>query len=166
MNLIDTLRDVGRDTLSEFSTINWGGCCVYAAVVAAWLQEHDITTWGLVADKKQSPSAVDSARPKDPLFVSNWNDNGITFFHVMVQFEHEGKVWTHDTESTIDNELECKAVTQFSNKICPGYLEVAELVSLASDSHWNSQFDRSLIPSVAKRVWRNLELGHRKGLAF
>jgi len=147
MQLIEQLRALGSECEDTIPCLNQGGCCVYAAHVAKRLQELGIPVWGIVADRDSKDKGINindvrlnCGPDNSPKGVLEWNAEGVEFYHVLLQFVHEGKIWTHDSGTTTDQRLTNDPT--LGAPIIDGNLTVGELSALARDKRWNPSFDR------------------------
>ena len=144
MTLIPKLEELAHTIDDQISKVNRGGCCVVASLVALHLQ-HVVPVRGVVFDEwGRSNQSIDEVRP---LIHNNnkseWNDNGVNFGHVKVEFDYGGTTYQFDSDGVtlVDhNTIDCDQI--------PGYLNVDELIYLAADTGWNSWFNRDQIPKL------------------
>lgn len=166
MNLIRQLEKLGQDA-SGIRSLNGGGCAVYAAAVAKRLHALDVPVWGAVSMRAyDDPENVDldairfnNRNNSNKLrTVWDWNEYGVGFHHVLVQFVHEGKIWTHDSNGTVPKPV--KVENTCGGIVVNGHLTVAELVSIASrQAGWSSAFNRRTgIPAIKRCVARHLSI--------
>lgn len=160
MKIVDTLNSLGNEVLNKYPEINYGGCCVYAALVAKALriQGHNVSgivaSWGAGATSSPSRNIM-TARPLVKKHtLRHWQDTGIRFSHVglEIKFKRSKRVFHYDTAGVrlSSNELD-------NMPIYEGRLAVEELASLARyPKGWNDSFDRQGIPALRKLV--NLRL--------
>jgi hypothetical protein len=136
------------------STLNYGGCCVYAALVARELEKMGIPVKGVV--RSYGPGNVDHARTNvakigDP---NAWNREGIYFNHVGLEAKINGRKYLFDSERI--QPAKAKTLGYGAEPICDGRLSVDELEKLAGlgkhetkpKKGWNARFNRELIPTV------------------
>lgn len=154
--LVESLKSCGRMVLEHAPEVNHGGCGVYAAKVAMALQDRGIEVWGVISSPLRNDDLNIVRNESNPRTVRQWNDAGVIFNHVLVQFEHRGRIYTHDARNTSAGKL--KREPTFGGLICPGYLTVPEMVTLAAHPKgWNSAFDRKAgIPVIKKAIRRFL----------
>lgn len=162
MNIIDKLNDLGKEVLRRYPDINYGGCCVYAAMIVAALHKHKIKAQGIVASWEaeslnNAGMSIDAVRGNMVNKTHDeWNSNGVAFSHVGVEFEYKGRVRTvkkhydthgvHSAKKVLDN-----------YPIYNGRLTLEELRILAGTKKgWNSCFDRKDIPAIRKLVKAHL----------
>lgn len=141
--------------------VNYGGCCVYAALVGRELEKLGIPARGVVCS--YGPGNVDEARNnvKSVEDTRAWNRAGIYFNHVGLEAKIGGRYYLIDTDRM--NPAGEKRLGRGRNPICEGRLSVDELEKLAGIGHdnetefkdgWNSRFDRDYIPAMREVVSR------------
>jgi hypothetical protein len=151
MDLKQRLNRLGKDVNRLYPDINHGGCCVYAAMVVAELRKQKIPAVGIVAawDAKEECRSIDEARNNlQKNTLRDWNDNGIYFNHVGVEFELNGVKKHYDSNGVhkVRNKLD-------NMPIYPGRLRYKELKELASCKEgWNPSFDRKCIRTLQRMV--------------
>jgi hypothetical protein len=135
-------------------SVNYGGCGVYAALVCERLEALGITAECIVPDWGDAPS-VDQARDNlggnTEANDRDWVEAGLSFYHVGVRFEFEGKWYTHDSDRTR------KSHDVFGREgliALDGGMTAAEMrVAAITDGRgWNPQFSREYIPEIEQRV--------------
>jgi hypothetical protein len=159
MELITKLDKLSSVVAERYPTINYGGCGVFAALVVTELKKHNIHATGIVAaydaDEPDGPT-IDTVRPqiKKKTNVHEWNNNGISFYHVGVEFKigRQRKHYDSTGVKTASKMLDHMPIYK-------GRLERDELRALASkQSGWNVRFDRSNIPALRRLVKKHLEV--------
>jgi hypothetical protein len=155
-DIIARLRACGADVTSRVPEVNKGGCGVYAAKVAMALEDAGLTVWAVVSSALRDDDLNVVRNESRPYTLNQWNGAGVYMSHVLVQFEHRGRVWTHDARNTTCRKT--KQEPSFGGRLVPGYLTVPELVTIAmARKGWNPAFDRrSGIPVVRTAVRRHL----------
>ncbi len=151
MDLVKTLNRLGKEVMQKYPDINRGGCCVYAAIVAAELHKKGIEARGIAASymAKNSPMTIDEARKNvKGNTLGAWNTNGIFFCHVGIEFDYLGRTHHYDTNGVK------MAKGKFDGMpIYKGRLTRDELKALARNQDgWNIRFNRKDIPSIRKLV--------------
>ena len=73
-----------------------------------------------------------------------------------MEFEYNGRVWRHDARNTV--RAKSRREPTFGKLLCPGYLTVPELVSIAAARKgWNPAFRRRTgAPVIRAAVRRHL----------
>lgn len=145
MQLIRQLKAVQRvlrDNDDVGPVINSGGCCVYAAHITSRLARLGVPAWGVVAHDYYRPVRnADELRLKHrPKNMTDWNDCGLYFHHVLTRFVFAGRIWTHDSESLVDSVSGRDPTYRY--KLCEGAFSSAELKTLAACDGWNPMFPR------------------------
>ena len=130
----------------RFELLNDGGCCVFAAMVAAKLEELGIPVKGRVLRSafswvSSTNAPLNKIHPKKNT-LDAWQDNGVSFDHVVLQLEK----YTYDSGGFDAR----KRWSHFD--MYRGWLNVKDLKELAKSRGWNSMFDRKLIPELQKIV--------------
>ena len=148
---INHLNIFGAKVEKAMPRINSGGCAVFATLVAERLRKHfdtRIRTAGYVWDNARK--GVDEARAiikRNSL--TEWQGAGISFGHVIVEFDCDGDTFHYDTTGVIPAAPRTKA---FDFEVFDGHFSVEEMRVLALDSGgrgWNNEFDhRSLTPTL------------------
>jgi hypothetical protein len=153
MSLISQLNKLGKAVNWEYPNINYGGCCVYAALVAEALLLHKVNVRGIVASREawdfNRYNSIDDIRPHIKHHTINrWQDNGVDFSHIGLEFEINGKLRHYDSTGVK------RPARVFSNMpIYKGRLQVYELVKLAGKAQgWNTAFNRRHIPKIRAMV--------------
>lgn len=160
--LFRTLNRLASDAQESFYGINNGGCAVFASLVALRLQKMGIPVWIRVAEDSEIleddgfPN-VDEVRMKIlSNAVDNWNENGIKFGHVLVQFEFDGQQWVYDSHGIAPegNQFLRWYGSHNDTQLYPGKMSVQEMIelSLHSKSGWNMTFNRANIPALTKMI--------------
>lgn len=154
MDLRSVLNKLGANINRRYPDINSGGCCVFASLVGHELERRNIDTKIIVAstcpEDKGHKASIDDAR----LFVgrdncmSRWNDEGIQFSHVGIEFRLGDDVYHYDSNGAHPEDALLGIY-----RIYPGRLTVKEATELANDGDgWNSMFDRDDIPGLRMRI--------------
>ena len=144
------LNAMGRHVRDNHPNINFGGCCVFAAKVAAELEKRNIQVSGIVASwgaSSWSRNTIELIRNNPKInfaSVHAWNDAGIYLDHVGIEFVRHGARYHYDTNGA-------KLAGKYFDAMCvyDGRLSVDELQALAKDQGgWNPAFDRGQIEEV------------------
>lgn len=146
--LKDRLLKLGQavNKLTDGST-NYGGCCVFASIVADKLAEMGVPARGVVATVEGF--SVDAQRPDNSAEASpeDWADNGLHFNHVGLEVTIGKRRYVFDSEGlTLASQATRLPAGHWP--IIPGRLDRDELRSLAASDDWNSWFPRELIPAI------------------
>lgn len=164
MQLIEQLRVLGTETENAIPELNSGGCCVYAAAVAKRLQRLGVPVWGVASDQYRRANVNVARLRNKPKTMSEWNSAGVGFNHVLIQFVHDGKIWTHDSGTTTDDKL--SSDPNFGYPLSEGNLTVGELTALAASDGWSHWFDReSGVPVIHNNIAKHLSKRALQGAA-
>lgn len=155
MSLLPTLNLLGRRVMKDHPDLNFGGCCVYAAVLGSELEKKGYRVVGKVAKPwyAETPHAdIDKVRAKNnnrPLNHSEWNDNGVRFIHMFLEIRSlDGVAIHHDSEQTKKIED-----TFGGREIYRGSMLIEHMQVLASNAFgWNDVFDRQEIPQLTETI--------------
>ena len=133
----------------EIKNVNNGGCCVFASLVSERLKDHydvKINVYG-----NDSYKSIDEVRPaikKNTL--SEWNNKGIYFAHVVTEFKFKNGVKKEFDSTGIYKPNGSIAYCYDRTK---GNLTLKETKALASKrAGWNNAFDRTQIPTMRKII--------------
>ena len=159
MRIIKRLERLAYALSESFPNLNSGGCCVAAAHIAYQLKyRHNIEVGIRVeiwSDTSPCPNIeVARANIKDVIHStpSEWNSNGIHFWHVLTEFVVKGVKYHFDSNgiAAVDPDesgYEYSAVSLV--RLYPGILTVEEALLLASKQKgWNETFNRKDIPAL------------------
>lgn len=159
------LEKMGKRIERFFPNVNYGGCCVYAVIVAKELQLRGARPRIVVSRMEgfgNGKENIEEARHlvRRPEVEMDWNDHGIHFNHVGVEFRYFGAWWQHDTLETkpFDGKL-------MDWNVYDGRLTIREAELLASvPGNWNSQFLRNRIPALRAMVKASFKFYDRNHL--
>ena len=120
------------------------------------LEERGLTVWAVITSQLRDDDLNIVRNESKPRTLRDWNNSGVLIGHIMVQFEHEGRIWSHDARNTCTARI--KYEPTYGGRLVPGYLTVPELVSVASQPWgWNPAFSRrSGVPAIRAAVRRHL----------
>ena len=147
--IIEQLNEAMEAFRNEFRSINSGGCCVMATLIAERLidvvpdVEIKVYTWSEHDD-------VDALREEiiDPMNKFEWNEAGVSFTHVWVEFVLDGTRYAIDSDHGV---LEVAAFHSREGRPMAGAFTLDEARSFAMDGQgWNSCFDRDQIPAMQR----------------
>lgn len=150
MSLNVYLKRLGQRVKSAHPFINYGGCCVFAALAGRALLKRGIKCKVIVtaSDAYQHLDIV-KAQLADTGDVEEWNRNDVWFNHVALEFERNGKIYHYDTDGVVaaaDNYFK-------GGEIYPGRLSIKEATALASrQAGWNCAFNRKQIPTLHRTI--------------
>lgn len=150
MSIIEKLDELGEVVSDLYPNINNGGCCVFAAMVVNELQKQGIKASGIVIDSgARSSIHIDEVRPLIKTnTVNEWQNNGVFFWHVAVEFTMGNKKHHYDTGGVK------KATNAFGGiPVYKGRMKLEEMKSIAArQPGWNPAFRRKDIPAIRKLV--------------
>ena len=154
--LIERLRACVGEVLANAPLVNHGGCAVYATHVAQALEARGLTCWAVITSLLRDDDLDVVRNQSKPRTLRQWNDAGVLIGHVMVRFEYNGRIWRHDARNAM--RAKSRREPTFGKLLCPGYLTVPELVSIAAvRKGWNPAFcRRSGVPAIRAAVRRYL----------
>lgn len=154
MNLLDTLNNISKQLKRNINTsINSGGCCIVAAIIASHLK--DIVPYKIVV-LDDGCEHIDSVRAKlkDTSDIIEWNHNGVNFGHVLVEFEYGNSTYWVDSNGVHDS-----LVDMWYGERLPGSLTLKEAIALAENKKgWCNQFDRKYIPQIDHIIERHFDM--------
>lgn len=136
MTILDKLNLVAKTVYNEVPTVNYGGCCVYAAKVGKELQRLGYEVRVVFRDigeyTENNPKIKCPEKAEDQL--------GVDFYHIGLAVKVRGKWYTHDAEKTH------KGLRVFGDECLPvakTYLTVEQAESFAKKRHfWNNVYPR------------------------
>lgn len=154
--LFKTLRKLQGHMQSFHPDMNYGGCGVYASIIAEKLENLGLEVEVVTPVEGRWYDNAMNAR-KGVKRIANkaeWNDNGLCTNHLAVRFKtSSGQVYTYDSEAFL------RSKTQFGidyYKTDPKFgtgLTVREAKAIASKPHgWNREFNRRSIPAIRRKV--------------
>jgi hypothetical protein len=148
MSCIELIQERIR---SEILKINFGGCAVFAGALAQRLDELGLPVRvRIVCNSSDAPSTdlntVEETIKEHYLDLDdldNWNDNGVQFSHVMVEWNGmliDGECSQSVESFLMDGWIELSKV----DTIAPGDISIEATQLLAAQEHgWNFIYDRS-----------------------
>jgi len=121
------------------------------------LEARGLTCWGVLTSFLRDDDLNVVRNQSKPHTLREWNEAGVLIGHMMVQFEYERRVWSHDARNTVTGRV--KYEPTFGGRLVPGYVTVAEMVAIASRPlGWNPAFHRrSGLPLIRAAVKRHLK---------
>lgn len=159
MRLIPALNKLAKQVDGNISNLNAGGCGVFASEVAKSLIAKGIPARCFAVcntnsfwDAVGSPGNIDEARKNisDPGDVHQWHDNGVSLYHVGVEFDWRGKRYHFDSKGVED------AGDTFRKPawiVQEGRWTADEMDAMAKRPHnWNYEFSRKQIPKIQRYV--------------
>lgn len=155
--LFDTLNRLAAATIKRHPDVDHGGCCVVAAHVGQRLQEKNIPVRIRVLNDPWMGNApdIDEARSNmdNSLDKWEWEHSDIDFYHMIVEFEVDGKKYAYDST---DGVREFDDVNLEDGILLDGAMTVEEARALADVDDWNPMFHRSEIPTIRRRITKML----------
>lgn len=150
-DLLSTLTKLGRKVYRKYPTINLGGCCVYASIVAQQLEARGIKCSGFVSvssDTRPRRTIGYARRLLAKYDSDDWEYAGVYFDHIGLEIKHRGRRYLYDTDGCVP------AGDQHGDShVYRGRLTCDELHHLASQAYrWNMKFPRRVIPDLIKMV--------------
>ena len=161
MDLLKRLELLGETVSMRYSRLNYGGCCVYAALVARALKDHGIEARGIVASSMAKDRNTGKSKNLDPVrkkiaknIPVEWNKNGVYFGHVGLEFKYRGRYRHYDSNGVKKPSTELGGFTLYKGRLT---LEEMEALAASKDG-WNSVFNREDIPAICGIVKEHLEV--------
>lgn len=152
-DLPKVLDALGQRINRWYESINCGGCCVYAVIVAEELQMRGVET-RIIVGAYSAKNNIERVKQRISNIGSKaeWCENGVWFNHVGVEFKYRGRWYHYDTDGANRRQKHFKQY-----EIYPGRLTVAEAKAVADEeAGWNESFNRDRIPQLKKHVKRYL----------
>jgi hypothetical protein len=132
----------------KFDRINWGGCSVMAAILAYQLKPLADEVKIVAEGGWCGGNDVDNARKNmTDNNVGDWQDQGVYFNHVWVEFKWNGRWYAIDSEGLHRR----KRMHKEWGTPQKGSFTLKEMRILAGDScGWNPTFRREQIPAMKR----------------
>ena len=149
------LRTFIRKMHNAYDNMNYGGCCVFAGLVAPHIEKMHPSTRVRVIEfgAECEDTNIDDSRTDGKYglnTMSDWCDGGISFYHVVIEFDYRGKTYLLDSEGIVDAE---DYYDQTGLSPYGGNMTIKETQYIArSKRGWNDMFNRDNIPSLTKDV--------------
>lgn len=170
MDIFQLLNNLADELNDDVRNVNRGGCAVLASHVGKHLRKvpgvKDVQL--RVGDDEsdhQGKHVIDLAREaiNEANLGSNnarsydWNDHGVSFGHVLVEFKHGRRKYHYDTYAGV---IRCRRTTALHNyPLYKGGLTIEEGMSIASVADgWNDCFNRRQIPKMKRIIKKHFEL--------
>lgn len=163
MNLVLILNKLGKEAKKKFPTLNCGGCCVFAGMVAEILDAKGYPVQGRVAAHKagmlDANSITEARKHVKKNTPAEWNAQGISFGHVGIEFFDGENIYLYDSSGCVDPSEDLDGMHSFE-----GRLTVLELNELWRENgpldgwhvSWNTEFDRGNIPYLRELIKKHL----------
>lgn len=147
---LDDIQKILDKIDGEFYRINSGGCCVMASILAHQMKKivddvNIVTTgWG-------TASSLDSIRHNisDNTNMEEWENNGVGFNHVWVEFKWNGRWYAMDSKGIKTRKEQYREW----GKPYKGSFTLDEARAFARSTDWNPTFERWQIPLMRKRAY-------------
>lgn len=140
INLHEEVSRLGRILGNQFESINSGGCCVVAALVANELQHFT---------KVRISSKAYEGRGKR--IANNLIENGQGLNHVVCEFKYNNRWYVFDVD-----DYECKFATHEDyndDRWTKDSLTIEKaMLAVESRAGWNFCFDRDQIPDIKEEI--------------
>lgn len=157
MMLIDHLNELGVEVNARIPKINYGGCAVFALMVTRQLMKIGLRPRIILASYPGSlPLREVVPKLSNIKYQHNWNDYGLYFCHLGVEFTYEGKKYHYDSNG-------CNPAGEelLGYKIVDGWMRIKWVEQIFSvPSNWNNEFNRRNIPELQKIVENYLDPTH------
>ena len=139
---------------SKFHMINWGGCAVSAHILAQHLAPFVEELKIRAFDRWESSSNIDEVRSRvKNNTVQDWNNVGVAFSHVWVEFKWLGRWYAVDSDGIFSR----KKMYRIWGVPFEGSFTLDEMKGLAGTPRgWNWTFSRSQIPHMRKFAKKHL----------
>jgi hypothetical protein len=144
------------DVLDRFPNINYGGCGIFAAIVAKEIQHHfKVRIVAFSSQKEKDRADIDYVRDMcQPSDIYDWKYNGCEFQHIAIEItDNNGRLWHYDASGLFpaDGDICICKYNQLS-----GSLTIKEIEQLANSSiGWCDDFDRRLIPGLKSIIHKH-----------
>lgn len=148
------LIHVGQEVMSQIYSLNKGGCCVYAALIAQRIRKYFpfVRVYLRVIDDMRKATIYGARQNVKANTLECWNSNGLEFGHVMLQIRYKDVNLLCDSEC-MENYKSALESLPYWIVMHSGSITIKEALELSKDNHWNHEFDRRQIPEL-KRIIR------------
>ena len=148
------LNKLSSAVSSRYPEINSGGCCVFAALVAAKLTKIVPINVRVESGSRAYSLDIDHIRVQKANNDCDWSSYGVRFKHVLVSYEMNNRTWYYDARGVKKKYIPLSSTEKDGEKVlCKGALNITEASYLAAESiRWNSLFDRADIPELIELV--------------
>jgi len=158
------LKAVGAEVERQIHMLNWGGCCVYAAILANELRTL-LTKDAVVEIRVIERDHGGTLRPLNEVRqelssndLGEWYNADVYFHHVFLEIRTGGCIiHTDSEESHYTMNSDRSKIAGHCKIIRPGFIEFDDAVDLAKQTRWNLDFDRRQIGLLQMiiRSWAN-----------
>jgi len=163
MCVINELNELMEDIHMRFYDINYGGCGAMAAIIGNILQDRyeiRVAIRPSVYDSSNLDALTfDDIREQvrnncDNESISNWNDYGVSFGHMWVEFKHRNRWYAIDSGNCVPH----KKFEDYREKYNE-YMTLEDVKILGDNfDGWNTHFDRSQLPKIKRIVIKETKL--------
>lgn len=148
----DEVNDAVLGLCEVAHAINSGGCGVVCSLLMPLLQPHvddlRVTSCGWGGDSDLDLSEV-SPYVEHPGTTYDWNEQGVGFQHMWVEFDVDGETYAIDCEGICDSGDMCiRWGKPYSGSFTPDEVERLAAHSVG----WNRVFDRDQIPAMREHL--------------
>lgn len=158
-SIIKRLNSLAKDIRKAHPHVDSGGCCVVASHLAEHLPESlkpkvlVLTSYGTLRDIDEVLEIIkdDGA---DPIDINSWDNRGINFNHVVVEFRIGRKHYCFDSTNGLLPSKRYFKVEKYSRH--EGTLPVDIAIGLAGEAQWNCAFDRAGIPDIKHKIDKSM----------
>jgi hypothetical protein len=156
--LRDALNWLGDDVESKINCLNYGGCCVFAGMVATALENKGYPVQGRVAAYSASRGTANihnARRHVKKNSVGEWNIQGIHFGHVGLEVYDGQDIYLYDSNGCRDPIELLDGMHSYEGRLTAK--EMTELwlyngPARGYDISWNPEFNRTQIPKLYKII--------------
>lgn len=130
----------------QVENINCGGCGVFAYLMGTALNKFDNcnTRVRVVSYSNKPKKDLNSLVPENRNETSEWNRNGVYFNHIVLEVTLNNKVFNIDSNGIYKDD---------NDTLIDGSIPVHFIKRIVSGRRgWNSWFDRTDIPLIAKSI--------------
>lgn len=156
MSIHEQLNLLGQAAERQIPSLNYGGCCVFAAEVGKVLKAKGIPVRGVARGWMEATEPLHKIKEaiNNLENADEWNDQGVNFSHVGLQVKLGRKWYVFDS-----NGCDPDATRLNGRHLYPGHLSVEDIDKLASNpENWNKAFRRKTgIPAIKRLVREYLE---------
>ena len=134
---------------TTFKYVNWGGCGCVAAMLAKAFR-HQFPIMRITSSGTFGPTDLDKIREtmNNNMSKDDWYNNGIHFNHVWVEVFFNKRWYVLDATGIHTR----KEMYARWSKPATGSFSIDEMEALASESSWNTSFDREQLPAMQRMI--------------
>ncbi len=164
-SLLNKLEKLSLEMTRKIKRINYGGCAVVAYAIATRIGiKTKVKVSGYNANYyKTSLNKIEKTFKEkydiDDPNLDDWDDRGVDFNHVFIEFKYEGKSYYWDSDGLTDaNGWDCEG-----EKVYNGDISMRTIRNLAGKSNgWNTRFNRNDIPKLFKIIDKYFDTDNKK----